>query len=237
MRVPRFLIAPALMVAFVALGGAAPVNWARTVTLANGTNGFKGAPVIGNPRARVRVVEYTSYTCPHCAAFVREGQPRLMNYVAQGTVAFEIRNAVRDKLDFASAIAARCGGTGRFVGNHDAVFAAQDQLTERAVAWEAGPGKTAPAEANAALKAFARGSGLSALMAARGIAPPALDACLTSKAMQAPVLAMTNDAWSVRKISGTPTFLVDGQPVQASSFETLDPFIRAGLGGGASGAR
>ena len=217
MRVPLLLVALAVSV------GAAPPNWTRTVTNQN------GAYVIGNPKAKVRVVEYTSYTCSHCATFAREGQPKLMAQVARGTVAFEIRNAVRDKLDFADAVAARCGGPARFVGHHDAIFAAQEQLGQRTEAWQAGAGKTAPTDANAGLKALARGSGLTALMARRGLTPSALDACLTSKAAQAPVLAMTNDAWNVRKIAGTPAFLVDGEVVQAASFETLDPFIRARL--------
>lgn len=214
----------AAVIASVAIIAAAPIDWTRTVTNAG------GAYVIGNPRAKVRVVEYTSYTCPHCAAFAREGQPKLMRAVARGTVAFEIRTAVRDRLDFAAAVAARCVGPARFAAAHDAIFAAQTALTERTVAWQDGAGRGAPTEANAALKALARGSGLTQLMAARGLAPAALDACLTSKAAQAPVLAMTNDAWNVRKISGTPAFFVNGEAVEGNSFEAIDPHIQARLG-------
>lgn len=222
---------PVLLLALLACVGAAPPNWTRTVTMSG------GAAVIGNPKAPVRVVEYTSYTCPHCAAFVREGQPRLMADVARGTVAFEVRNAVRDRLDFVLAVAARCAGASRFLGNHEAIFAAQTPLVNQAVAGQEGAGKNAPTEANAALKALAHGSGLSALMAKRGLAPAALDACLTNKAMQAPVLAMTEDAWTVRKLPGTPAFLVDGELVSASGYDTLAPFIQARLGGGAKQGR
>lgn len=227
MRISAVL--PAALIAAAALIGAAPVDWTRTVTNA------RGAYVIGNPRAPVRVVEYTSYTCSHCAAFAREGQPRLMSAVARGTVAFEIRNAVRDRLDFAGAVAARCAGPARFVASHDAIFAAQQRLTDQTVAWQEGAGKAVPPDANVALKALARGSGLTRLMAAQGVTPAALDACLTSKAAQAPVLAMTDDAWNVRKIAGTPAFLVNGEAVPASSFETLDPFIQARTSGAKQG--
>ena len=48
---------------------AAPVlrAWDRTVNLT--ADGF---PVLGNPAARVKLVEFISYTCPHCADFNAE---------------------------------------------------------------------------------------------------------------------------------------------------------------------
>ena len=36
-----------------------------------------GAHRIGNPEAKVQLVEFISYTCPHCAEFAREGESAL----------------------------------------------------------------------------------------------------------------------------------------------------------------
>ncbi|HYJ51748.1 MAG TPA: thioredoxin domain-containing protein, partial [Allosphingosinicella sp.] len=42
---------------------------------------------IGNPNAEVKVVEYLSTTCPHCAEFAHEGGPRLFQqHVRNGHV-------------------------------------------------------------------------------------------------------------------------------------------------------
>jgi hypothetical protein len=61
---------------------AAPAkDWSQTVTLTK-----EGAHVIGNPAAKTRLVEYVSYTCPHCAHFVAEGTaPLKAGWVSRGT--------------------------------------------------------------------------------------------------------------------------------------------------------
>ena len=215
----------ALILAFVALVGAAPRDWTRTVT------NVGGAYVVGNPQAKVRVTEFTSYTCSHCATFAREGQPLLMALVRTGRVAFEVRNAVRDKLDYTAAVAARCSGGARFIGLHDAIFAAQGDLMRRMQAWEtAQGGRVVRQEPSQMMKEAARASGLVELMAKRGVTPAALNACFANKASIPPVINMTRDAWEVRKIAGTPAFLVNGEPVQASNFDALEPLIQARLG-------
>jgi protein-disulfide isomerase len=210
------------LLALLTLGAAKPVDWTRTVTRTPA-----GSYVIGNPAAKVRLVEFMSYTCPHCAHFAAEGTPALMrDYVKRGTVAFEVRNAVRDPLDLAAALATRCGAPARFPGNHEAVFAAQAALFEGAGKFDPAPTAKDPI---AGMKALSRASGLTALMAKRGVTPAALDACYASKAAQAPVLAMTNDAWNTRKIPGTPAFFLNGKAIETNEWAGIEPLVRAAL--------
>ncbi len=210
------------LLALLTLGAASPVDWTKTVTRTP-----TGSYVIGNPAAKVRLIEFMSYTCPHCAHFAAEGAPPLMqDYVKRGTVAFELRNAVRDPLDLAAAIAARCGPPARFPGNHEAIFAAQASLFEGASKFDPAPTAKDPI---AGMKAMSRASGLTALMAKRGVSPTALDACYASKAAQAPVITMTNDAWSTRKIPGTPAFFLNGKAVETNEWAGLEPLLRAAL--------
>ncbi|MFM9977176.1 MAG: thioredoxin domain-containing protein [Sphingomonadaceae bacterium] len=205
--------------------GAAPPNWSRTVTMA-----ANGAYVLGNPKAKVRVVEYLSYSCSHCATFTAEATPALKaNYIARGTVALELRNAVRDRFDFTASLIARCGGAARFFGNSDAIFAAQDALMAKSSTYDADNTQPENIPVNTALKAVARGSGLTALMARRGFTPAQLDACLIDKRNQDAVLAMTREAWETRKIPGTPTILVNGEPTVAGTWVLVEPQIRAQL--------
>ncbi|UVO52783.1 DsbA family protein [Sphingomonas sp. SUN039] len=210
------------LLALFTLGAAKPVDWTKTVSRTPA-----GSYVIGNPAAKVRLVEYMSYTCPHCAEFAAEATTPLMrDYVARGLVAFEPRNAVRDPLDLAAAIATRCGLPARFPGHHEAVFAAQPQLFDGASKFDPAPTASKPV---AGMKALSRASGLTAIMAKRGVAPAALDACYASKVAQAPVLAMTNDAWNTRKIPGTPAFFLNGAAIETNTWGGIEPLLRTAL--------
>lgn len=218
---PRLLLA---LLALVTLGAARPIDWTRTVTMTP-----SGAYVLGNPKAKVRLVEFLSYTCPHCARFSAESpKPLRAGYVARGAVAVELHNAVRDRLDFAEALAARCGGPGRVFADSEAIFAAQDALMTRAGAFESSGGIPDTMSPDDGLKAMARGSGLSALMAARGIPAARLDVCLISKPAQTQVLAMTRDAWETRKIPGTPWFAINGR-LTGGGWAQIEPQLRAAV--------
>ena len=212
------------VVAMLALVSARPIDWAKSVTRA--TN---GAYVIGNPKAKVRFVEYVSYSCPHCAHFTGASAPTLKAMAAKGTLAIELRNAVRDRYDFAAALLARCGGAGRFVGNHEALFAGQDALLAKATAFEASSTVTDSTPVNDALTAMARGAGLIDFMASRGFTAAHAEACLIDKPSQTAVLAMTKDAWETRKIGFTPYFMINGQPTGPGAWPEIEPKLRAAL--------
>jgi protein-disulfide isomerase len=215
----RILLA---LLALLAVGAGKPVDWTKSVSRTP-----VGSYVIGNPAAKVRLIEFMSYTCPHCQHFAAEATPTLMrDYVARGLVAFELRNAVRDPLDLAAAIATRCSTPARFPGHHEAVFAAQVQLFEGAEKFDPAPTANDPV---AGMKALSQASGLTALMAKRGVTPAALNACYASKAAQAPILAMTNDAWRIRKIPGTPGFFLNGKAIEGTSWEAVEPQLRDAL--------
>ncbi len=64
---------------------------------------------MGNPAASVKLIEYFSTTCPHCAHFAAEGTPVLVrNYVRTGRVSLEYRNYVLNGLDVAASFISRC---------------------------------------------------------------------------------------------------------------------------------
>ncbi|MFX5009123.1 thioredoxin domain-containing protein, partial [Acinetobacter baumannii] len=70
-----------------------------------------GTYVIGNPRAPVKIVEYLSFTCPHCAAFARESSAVLRGQmIRSGSVMIEYRPAVRDQADLAVTLLLKCIG-------------------------------------------------------------------------------------------------------------------------------
>lgn len=206
--------------------GASPVDWTKTVTRAP-----TGAYVLGNPNAKVRLVEYLSYSCPHCAHFAAaSAQPLRAKYIAKGSLAVEFRNAVRDRYDLAASILARCGGPARFHAQSAALFGAQDDLLTRAQAHEASNPPRDDAPLGEVLTGMARGSGMVDLLAKDGLAPAAAQKCLTDKATQDVVLGMTKEAWEVRKISFTPAFFINNRDAGPNDWATLEPKLRAALG-------
>ena len=65
---------------------------------------------MGNPKAKVKLVEYGSLTCPHCRHFAETGMVPLKAYVKSGKVSFEYRNYILNGIDVAATLVARCGG-------------------------------------------------------------------------------------------------------------------------------
>ena len=79
----------------------------------------EGGFIMGNPNAKVKLVEFGSLTCPHCAEFEEKGGNALIeNYVKKGLVSWEFRNFVRDPVDMTATLLARCGGESRGLLEH-----------------------------------------------------------------------------------------------------------------------
>lgn len=183
-------------------------DWARTVTMT-----ADGTYVLGNPNAPTRLVEYISYTCPHCAHFVVEASgPLRSGWVRHGLVSVEVRNAIRDPYDLTAALLARCGGKARFFGDHEAIFLNQSAWMPRIQAYESSrkplPEGAAP---SARLIDIAAGTGLGDFMAKRGLPPARQQKCLADRSSLDLLAAMARDAWETRGIGGTPAFTINGR--------------------------
>lgn len=224
----RFLFAAAALLGagFAATTFAAPArNWLATITPAKG-----GAYVIGNPAAKAKLVEYFSFTCSHCAHFTAEGWPALKrDYIARGTTSIEVRHAVRDPMDLAASLLSRCDGPAGFLGHSEAIFAAQNDWMQKGAAFaSANAEKLRKLPTDQALGQFAQNSGLTRLMRSRGMPQAKINACLASKAKQAELAAMADEAWRQRKIPGTPAFLINGSIVPSvASWDMLKPALDA----------
>src|SRR3954469_1746838 len=102
-------------------------DWSRVV-VATPEGGFR----MGNPAARVKLLEYGSLTCPHCAAFAREGEAALVqNYVRTGRVSYEYRNYILNGIDIVASLLARCSGPSGFFPMAQNLYATQQQWIGR----------------------------------------------------------------------------------------------------------
>lgn len=205
------------------LSAAAPRDWTATVTRTP-----LGAYVLGNPQARVKLVEYASYTCPHCAAFARESDAVLKGrMIRSGSTSLEVRHYIRDSLDLSAAILARCTGPRGFFGASAAIFVAQGEWLARGMEFDRANANQLELYSQAdQLRAMADGSGLTALIQRRGLSEAATAACFNDDAATARITAMT--AAAPAGLPGTPTFFINGRVVpRAAAWGPLEPALRA----------
>jgi protein-disulfide isomerase len=205
----------------------AAVDW-TSVVVPTADGGVR----VGNPQSKVKLVEYFSTTCPHCAAFSKEAYPAILDkYVRGGQVSFEVRLALRDAIDLVAAKSARCAAPTRYFATLEDVMGTQSDWEPRAIDWVNahtsdlnGPNK------DAAIRALVAGAGIGAVVAKHGVTPAALGACLQSKPIDQALERSTNDAWNVRKIDGTPSFLInDAVQKDVYGWAGLEPLIQAAL--------
>lgn len=216
------LMAAAVVIATPVAMVAAAQDWSRVIRPTPA-----GTFVHGNPNAKAKLVEYISFTCPHCAHFVGEASAPLEARVKSGTTSVELRHAVRDPLDLTAAILARCSGPRLFNGHARAIMAAQPQWIEKGADWQqANADAMKTMSVGARLQGYATGSGLMALMKGRGLAEPKARACLANAKEHATLSAQSKAAFA--EISGTPSFSVNGRIVQGvHDWAGLQPSLTA----------
>jgi protein-disulfide isomerase len=99
----------------------------RNSKLPAGPVSLAGAPVKGDPDARVAVIEFADFQCSFCGKFARETMPELNRlYVDTGKVVFAFRQLPLTKihaLAFSAAESALCANQqGQFWALHDRLF-------------------------------------------------------------------------------------------------------------------
>jgi protein-disulfide isomerase len=207
------------------LGPPAKGNWLTTLSVTPA-----GSHVIGNPAAPVKLVEYISYTCPHCAHFQRESEgPLQLLFIQPGKVQVEVRHLIRDPIDMTVALLTNCGAPARFALNHSVFLRAQDTWiahipddAAKRVRWTTG---TNPAR----MRAIASDLGFYAIMAQRGYDHPTVDRCLGDEALARRLAAQTQSAQAAG-ITGTPGFLLNGLLLAGTyDWPSLKPQIEARL--------
>lgn len=202
-------------------------EWTEVVS-ATAEGGF----VMGNPDAKVKVVEFASMTCSHCADFAENGLPALTDkYVKSGQVSLEIRNFVRDPADLGAALLARCGGATPYFKLTDQIFASQDEWIGKLQAMPPSMQQQLQSMTpNDAAAAMARQAGLIDFVRVRGVPTEKAEACLADKEELQKLVQMSGTAQSQHQVMGTPSFLINGTLApETSSWLTLEPKIQAAL--------
>jgi protein-disulfide isomerase len=180
----------AALAANVALAAGAAPEPDRTLDMATVLKpGTLPELTVGDPSG-VPVVEYGSLTCPHCATFSREIFPELKkDYIDTGKVRFIFREFSRNSLDVAAFLLARCVGD-------DKAFAAVELLFSQQDKWAFVDKPLEP---------------LIAAMRPAGLTHDQAMACLKDQAKADAMVAVGKRATDEIKMTGTPTFVIDGK--------------------------
>jgi protein-disulfide isomerase len=203
-------------VSLAALLAFAPAGWIAAAKAQDGIAALVAKPVslpdmvLGSAKAPVTITEYSSMSCPHCAAFAENVFPMLRSkYVDTGKVRFVFREFPLDIKPAAASMLARC------IGNEDAekYFAAVTLLFKQQEPLMVQPKDT--------LKRIGMLSGMS---------EAAVETCEKDQTLLDKLAADQRFAFEVVKVDSTPTFFVNGERLKgAMSFEELEEKIKAYL--------
>ena len=187
-----------------------------------------GGYVMGNPDAPIKLVEYMSITCSHCATFGEQAFDSIRDdYVNSGRVSFEVRNFVRDPLDLTAAILSRCGGEGPFFALTKQALNNQTAMFEKAQGMgEATYNDILKSDPNVRFVKLAEQLDLTSFFQQRGVSADQAKACLSDEAAAEKLMSDTQAAVKDFNISGTPTFLLNGKVVEGTNWPMVETKLK-----------
>ncbi|MEL6640203.1 MAG: DsbA family protein [Pseudomonadota bacterium] len=177
--------------------------WAQDVEIAE--------MVLGDPDAPVEMVEYASFTCPHCARFHADVYPQLKaDYIDTGKVKFVYREVYFDRFGLWASMIARCAGETRFFAFTDLLYVEQRN-------WA---GSQDPAEVIGNLRTLAKTAGMN---------DETLDACMSDAAKAEALVGWYQTNAEQDGINSTPSFLIGGDKYNNMTYDEMKNIIEAKL--------
>ncbi|MBC8270321.1 MAG: DsbA family protein [Rhodospirillaceae bacterium] len=144
---------------------------------------------IGRADAPVTMIEYSSLTCPHCAAFHKDALPSIKrDFIDTGKVRIVFWDFPLGNLAMAAAMVARCSGQKNYIPMIDAFFQSQETWARSDTPFDA-------------IAGIARLSGMTV---------DDLDNCLDDQALLNALSDKKNEAANILGVESTPTFFIEG---------------------------
>ncbi|MFC3714172.1 thioredoxin domain-containing protein [Sphingoaurantiacus capsulatus] len=207
-------------------GAVASKDWTQA-TVATADGGF----LMGNPDAKVKIIEFASVSCSHCADFHATSKVPLENYIRTGNVSYEMRTfLLGGPLDPPVSLAVRCQGAAPFFRLTDDIFRTQKTWMQTAFDNQAKLAELEGQPQADQLVGLLRIAGLDSFFAARGLPGAKLKQCMTDTKQIDFLGKIRNDGVNKHGLTGTPTFVLNGETLEGvSSWPALEPKIKAAL--------
>lgn len=201
-----------------------PLNNAQATALLGAANAQEsGADIdtstvvdmaIGDADAPVTVIEYASYTCPHCGQFHTGTFKKLKaDYIDTGKINFIYREVYFDRFGLWASAIARCAGPEKFFGLTDLLYSGQAEWTR------AGGGD--PTAIVEELRKIGRLAGLG---------NDAIEACLQDGDNLQTLVAWYQENAERDGIQSTPSFIIDGRTYNNMEYDEMKRLIDEAAG-------
>jgi protein-disulfide isomerase len=188
-----------------------------SAVLAQDTTPATDAPVVqefamGDPNAPIEIIEYASFTCPHCARFHSDVWPELKaNFIDTGKVHFIFRPVYFDGPGLWADMLARC------TGDNDKFFGIAGILFERQAEWSRASTQAGVAE------------GIVSVGRQAGLDEETVLACLQDNDNAQALVAAFQENVARDKIEGTPSFMIDGVLTDNMSYASFAQLLNEKL--------
>lgn len=160
---------------------------------------------IGNPDAPIKMVEYASLTCSHCAHFHNDVLPEMKTkYIDTGKVYLEFREFPLNDPALKATLTARCLPEDKYDGFVSLLFKTQEH-------WAGGMDYMASLRQNAKLA---------------GMSDDTFDACQAEPDLKLKIAERMQEAKDKWKIEATPTFIINDGAEKISGAVPLTEFER-----------
>ena len=149
---------------------------------------------MGDPKAAVKMVEYASASCTHCATFNNTVLPAFKaKYIDTGKVHYTLKEFLTPPNELAAAgfLTARCAGKDKYFSVLDAIFSSQQEILQTG-------------DMRGILLRVAQSAGLTESQ---------FNACITDETALKALNARVERAIKQDKITGTPAFFINGKSV------------------------
>lgn len=204
-------------------------TWADVVNQT--TDGY----LMGNPNAKVKLVEIASLGCPYCKKFDDEGVPHVIDDVKTGKLSWEFKPyPIHGPVDIAAELIATCNGPKSFFPLALAMY--KDQQTWMGKVEAAPPDKLQQIQnmpGSQPITALANLAGLPDWAAARGVPHAKSQQCLTDQKMIDHFVQLTTDVNNdYPDFKGTPSFVLNGKFLDnIGTWDKLQPQLDSALNG------
>ncbi|MGB3721961.1 MAG: thioredoxin domain-containing protein [Pacificimonas sp.] len=194
---------------------AGDTKWVRTLTKTDA-----GGYLMGNPDAEVKLLEFGSLTCSHCATFHEQAMTELKgDYIASGQVSYELRPFVLNMPDFIATTLAKCT-------TPEAFYALSDAFFENQASWLGEFQQISPADQQRlqgmapedALVEFGRLGGVDKFVQARGLPASKYASCMADEDLRNEIEEIRRAGIEDYKVGGTPTFYIGDEQIEGNTW-------------------
>ena len=165
---------------------------------------------IGDKEAPVLIIEYASFTCPHCATFHNEVLPKIKtDYINNGKVLLEYREVYFDGPGLWAGLLARCQGSQKYFPMVDLIYKKQKD-------WASG-------NRDDIIK------GLLSIGRQSGLTDEKSRQCMENSNMAEDLIQIFKKNVAEDGISSTPSFVINDELIENMSYEELKKIIDKNL--------